>query len=91
MNDAESGLCFIDSNVWLYAFIQTQAQDKTVKAKTLVQNSQVVISSQVNEKEHRKKNGARSSNRSKMVTLTACPTHSNRRLDSISFIVVFTH
>ena len=47
MSDDESGLCFLDSNIWLYAFVQTQAQDKTVKAKTLIQDSRIVISTQV--------------------------------------------
>ncbi len=47
MNDSESELCVVDSNVWLYAFIQTQAQDKTAKAKTIVQSSHIIVSSQV--------------------------------------------
>lgn len=47
MNDAESGLCFIDSNVWLYAFVQAQALDKTAKARALIQSRNVVINSQV--------------------------------------------
>jgi len=47
MNEAESRLCFVDSNVWLYAFIQTQAQDKTAKAKIIIQSSRIIVSSQV--------------------------------------------
>ena len=47
MSDVESRLCFIDSNIWLYAFIRTQAQDKTAKAKTVIQSSRILISSQV--------------------------------------------
>ncbi len=47
MSDAESKLCFIDTNVWLYAFIQSQDQDKTVIAKTTIESSEIVISSQV--------------------------------------------
>lgn len=47
MSDAEPSLCFIDTNVWLYAFIQSQDQDKTVIAKTTIESSEIVISSQV--------------------------------------------
>jgi predicted nucleic acid-binding protein len=47
MSDVEAKLCFIDTNVWLYAFIQSQDQDKTVIAKTTIESSEVVISSQV--------------------------------------------
>ncbi|MDT5060208.1 MAG: hypothetical protein QOH63_667 [Acidobacteriota bacterium] len=47
MSDVEAKLCFIDTNVWLYAFIQSQDQDKTVIAKTTIESSEIVISSQV--------------------------------------------
>ena len=47
MSDVEPKLCFVDTNVWLYAFIQTQDADKTVTAKTTVQSNGIVISSQV--------------------------------------------
>ena len=40
-------LCFIDTNIWLYAFIPSQDPDKSVKAKTLIQQSEIIISSQV--------------------------------------------
>jgi predicted nucleic acid-binding protein len=47
MSDVEPKLCFIDTNVWLYAFIQSQDQAKTVIAKTTIESSEIVISSQV--------------------------------------------
>jgi predicted nucleic acid-binding protein len=47
MSDVEAKLCFIDTNVWLYAFIQSQDQDKTVIAKTTIESSEIIISSQV--------------------------------------------
>jgi predicted nucleic acid-binding protein len=47
MSDVEAKLCFMDTNVWLYAFIQSQDQDKTVIAKTTIQSSEIIISSQV--------------------------------------------
>jgi predicted nucleic acid-binding protein len=40
-------LCFIDTNVWLYAFIQSQDQNKSAKAQVLIQQSDIIISSQV--------------------------------------------
>lgn len=47
MNDVDSQLCFVDTNVWLYAFIQTQDQAKTTAAKAIIQSNEVVISTQV--------------------------------------------
>jgi len=47
MSDGEPQLCFIDTNVWLYAFIQTQDQDKSLIAKTTIQNGEIVVSTQV--------------------------------------------
>lgn len=39
--------CFIDSNIWLYAFIETDDGDKHKKAQQLIQTSTPVISTQV--------------------------------------------
>jgi predicted nucleic acid-binding protein len=47
MSGAEPKVCFIDTNVWLYAFIRAQNQVKTDTAKTLIQSNRVVLSSQV--------------------------------------------
>lgn len=39
--------CFIDSNVWLYAFIEGQAEEKTVTARALIEEHAPVLSTQV--------------------------------------------
>ncbi|HXG68671.1 MAG TPA: PIN domain-containing protein [Blastocatellia bacterium] len=39
--------CFIDTNVWLYAFIQSQDQNKSAIAKTIIQQSEIIVSAQV--------------------------------------------
>jgi len=44
--DAEA-LCFIDTNIWLYAFIESQDPEKTIVAKSVIQNHEVVVSPQV--------------------------------------------
>ncbi len=41
------GRCFIDTNIWLYAFIQTQDSRKQVMAKNIIQEHDIVLSSQV--------------------------------------------
>lgn len=49
MSDAEqpSPLCFIDTNIWLYAFIESQDKDKSALAKQVIQQNNIVISTQV--------------------------------------------
>ena len=47
MSGLEPKLCFVDTNVWLYAFIQTQDQGKTAVARAIIQSSEIVVSSQV--------------------------------------------
>lgn len=42
----ESDSCFIDTNIWLYAFTDHDAQKKDV-AQALIKTSQPVISGQV--------------------------------------------
>ncbi len=42
-----SGNCFVDSNIWLYAFINSQSPDKSVAAKSIIRNNDIVISTQV--------------------------------------------
>jgi predicted nucleic acid-binding protein len=39
--------CFVDTNVWLYAFIRGQDASKTGQAATLLQNRDIVVSVQV--------------------------------------------
>ena len=39
--------CFIDSNIWLYVFMQRQDSTKAAIAKSIIQHNNVVISTQV--------------------------------------------
>ncbi len=39
--------CFIDTNVWLYAFVESQDEGKARIAKELIENNQPAISAQV--------------------------------------------
>jgi predicted nucleic acid-binding protein len=41
--------CFIDSNIWLYAFIEAQEKDKSAIAKSIITNESysILISSQI--------------------------------------------
>ena len=39
--------CFIDSNVWLYAFIEGQDEGKTERAKALIEASEPSVSTQI--------------------------------------------
>ena len=40
--------CFVDTNIWLYAFIETQDKDKTASARSVIEsNGQIAVSSQV--------------------------------------------
>ena len=46
--DNESKLpCFIDSNIWLYVFMQRQDSAKAALAKSIIQHNNIVISTQV--------------------------------------------
>ena len=44
---SQSQLCFIDTNIWLYAFIPSQDANKSTKAKTIIQQQEIIISAQV--------------------------------------------
>lgn len=39
--------CFIDTNVWRYAFIESGETPKSVTARALIENVQPVVSTQV--------------------------------------------
>ena len=45
----KAGLCFVDSNVWLYIFLPGQDKNKAAIAKRLIQQKQlsIVVSTQV--------------------------------------------
>lgn len=38
---------FIDTNIWLYSFIETQDREKTSIAKSIVQQEEITISTQI--------------------------------------------
>lgn len=40
-------LCFVDTNVWLYAFIESGAPEKSGTARRLIQTSDPTVSTQV--------------------------------------------
>jgi len=40
-------LSFVDTNIWLYAFIPSQDPNKSAKAKAIIQQSDIIISSQI--------------------------------------------
>ena len=46
MPDNAKQLCFVDTNIWLYAFIEADAQ-KSARARELLPEIQPIISSQV--------------------------------------------
>jgi len=39
--------CFIDTNIWLYAFIEADGEQKSAAAKSVIQKPDVVVSTQV--------------------------------------------
>ncbi|MBI2304093.1 MAG: PIN domain-containing protein [Chloroflexi bacterium] len=47
MPDHQATTCFIDTNIWLYAFIETDDTSKSPTARTLIQESEPVVSTQV--------------------------------------------
>jgi len=50
MNEADTGLspCFIDTNIWLYAFVDDEKSGKSSLAKLLIQNKpSIYLSTQV--------------------------------------------
>lgn len=47
MHDPNEPLCFIDSNVWLYAFIEPEEGGKSARARSIVQTADATVSTQV--------------------------------------------
>ncbi len=39
--------CFVDTNIWLYAFIESEDNDKTAIAEQLIKSHKVIASSQI--------------------------------------------
>ena len=47
MNVTEKPLCFVDSNIGLYAFIEASESDKSHVARSIITASRICISSQI--------------------------------------------
>lgn len=47
MPDNSITTCFIDTNIWLYAFIESDDAAKSATARTLIQETEPVVSTQV--------------------------------------------
>ena len=49
MSESNSGKehCFIDTNIWLYSFIETQDREKTSVAKSIVKQKLITVSTQI--------------------------------------------
>ncbi len=47
MPDSQATPCFIDTNIWLYAFIETNEAARSARARTLIQENDPVVSTQV--------------------------------------------
>ena len=39
--------CFVDTNIWLYAFIEAQDKEKTKIAQSIISKNDIIISTQV--------------------------------------------
>ncbi len=39
--------CFIDTNIWLYAFLETQSREKSARARSIIREKEITISTQV--------------------------------------------
>jgi len=46
-SESETSFCFIDTNIWLYAFIEVQGNQKSTIAKDLIRENEPVVSTQV--------------------------------------------
>lgn len=47
MPDNLTTACFIDTNIWLYAFIESDEVTKSAQARTLIRENEPVVSTQV--------------------------------------------
>jgi predicted nucleic acid-binding protein len=47
MSTTNKPLCFVDSNIWLYAFIESNESRKSSAARSLIAASRICVSSQV--------------------------------------------
>ena len=47
MPETSPARCFLDTNVWLYAFVESQDEGKSRIAKGIIQSNEVIVSVQV--------------------------------------------
>jgi predicted nucleic acid-binding protein len=47
MPDEPPGPCFIDTNVWLYAFVESDETGKSERARSLIKSVRPIVSTQV--------------------------------------------
>jgi predicted nucleic acid-binding protein len=47
MSEGKQGRCFIDTNIWLYAFLETQSNEKSTTAKSVISEKNITMSTQV--------------------------------------------
>jgi len=47
INIRSDSTCFIDTNIWLYSFIQSQNREKTKIASAIIKECEIVISTQI--------------------------------------------
>lgn len=45
--DHPTPMCFVDTNIWLYAFVEGEDSHKQTRAKTTIQENEVILSTQV--------------------------------------------
>ena len=44
MPEINAARCFLDTNIWLYAFVESQDEGKSKIAKGIIQNNEVIVS-----------------------------------------------
>jgi len=42
-NSQSEATCFVDTNIWLYSFIESQDTEKTKIAKSIISKSDIII------------------------------------------------
>jgi len=46
-NVQRDSIYFIDTNIWLYSFIESQSREKTKIARAIIKECEIVISTQI--------------------------------------------
>jgi predicted nucleic acid-binding protein len=47
MSEGKQGHCLIDTNIWLYAFLETQGNEKSAMARSIIRAKDITISTQI--------------------------------------------